>query len=333
MKYRYVESLFVWLFILLLVTSCSDEKSFEHISGYTMGTSFNIKYSNPSVNKSELKKDVAKLLKEFDSELSNWNEQSWVIKFNHSKKEELVTVPDHAADVLEQCMELYEKSGGYFDVSISPLLEAWGFGSKNLKQVPKKSLVENILKSIGCDKLRFSKEKKVISKNIDGLQINCSAVAKGYGVDLVVKLLKEKYKVKYYLVEIGGEVSGSTKEDGNSWKIGIPVPAQEGSDQIEKVVELNNISMATSGDYNNFFKIEGKTYQHIINPKTGYPVSHNLCSVSILAPNCALADGLATACLVLGTQKGMKLLKKYTNCRGIFIERLSPGKYKSINSD
>ncbi len=330
---HFFKSLFFGLLILFLTSSCSENKSYEHISGYTMGTSFNIKYMGSSISKSKLKKEIGELLKSFDNEMSNWNEKSWVTKFNQLKKGEIVAVPDHAVEVIKQCMDLYKKSNGYFDITISPLLEAWGFGSQGLKQIPENKLLEKIKKNIGSDKLKFLSEKKELSKNIDNLQINCSAVAKGYGVDLVVKLLKEKYQVKYFLVEIGGEVNGSTKENGESWKIGIPVPSQEESNGIEKVVDLKNTAMATSGDYNNFFKIDGKTYQHIINPKTGYPVSHNLCSVSILAPNCSLADGLATACLVLGTQKGLELLKKFPTCRGVFIERLSPGKYKSLYSD
>ena len=319
------------IFLLLSVitlSSCSGEPSPTKMSGYTMGTTFSIIFYKPEVDNAKLKAKIGKLFNDFDQAMSNWNKKSWVVAFNNAKKGVKHDVPEEALRVLELCLDLNEKSEGYFDITISPLLDVWGFGSKKQHRIPTKEEIESISQLMGRDKIVFSKTEKSIYKTVDGLEINCSAVAKGYGVDLVVALL-QKHGIKYYMVEIGGEVRATTKKNGEAWNIGIPIPKKGGGDKLQRVIDLKNNAMATSGDYNNFFTIEGKTYPHIINPKTGFPVEHNLCSVSIIAPSCALADGLATACLVLGKEKGMILLEKFKDCKGYFIERDEKGQFKS----
>lgn len=298
------------------------------MQGRTMGTHYNIKYAPAHVPAATIQNRVDHILKKFDDTMSNWSPNSWVSQFNKSANG-IVNIPENAYESLSLSVELFKHSDGKFDMTVSPLIELWGFGYNQKKKIPSDKDIKTCLEKIGTDKLQINFQEMKISKKYSETRINCSATAKGHGVDLIAKVLEEEFKIEYYLVEIGGEVRATSKPNGKAWNIGIPIPKSKNNQELQLIANLKNKSMATSGGYHNFFEMNGKSYQHILNAKTGYPIQHSLCSVSIIAPSCRLADGLATTCLILGKTEGINLLKKYPNCSALFIKRLENGSFEN----
>lgn len=297
-----------------------------------MGTSYSIKYIGSSKTSDEAKILVEKALLKFDLEMSNWNPDSWVSLFNTAYRTGDFEVSENVAKIIELSLDLHQKSSGAFDISVSPLIDLWGFTQHKRSSLPKPEIIEKLQKRIGSQYLNLDLKNLSLHKSKASLQINCSALAKGFGVDLIATLLEEELQCQNYMVEIGGEVRCKGKPPTrNSWRLGIRQPNAKKSG-LFGIVDLNNQSLATSGDYHNFFELDGKRYSHIIDPRTGQPVQHQLCSVSVISPSCALSDGLATACLVLGVEKGLKLVQQYPGAKALMIERLDNGELRRTMS-
>lgn len=318
------------LLMLLYLCSCGTKESpsLSKIQGYTMGTSYMIKFINePKNDIHKIKKAIDQTLLDFDQELSNWNPNSWVQKFNQHHSIEAIPLPKHAEKVISLCLELHKKSNGAFDITLSPLIELWGFGSKREFQVPTREKINSIRSKMGSQFLKLDFKKHTIQKLVPELQINCSALAKGYGVDLIAGLLEKEFKVQTYMVEIGGEVfvKGNPPHQKH-WTLGVTKPSFNNQPQsLQDIVKLQGGALATSGDYQNYFKHENKYYSHVLNPKSGYPIEHQTCSVSIIADSCALADGLATTCLVLGVEGSKSFLRQYPKVKAWIMERKKGG--------
>jgi FAD:protein FMN transferase len=200
-------------------------------------------------------------------------------------------------------------SGGKFDVTVSPLINLWGFGVKETTDFPTAEAIDAARLEVGWQSIVLDKVQQRIKKN-KSLSINLSAVAKGYGVDYIAQLL-ESYNVQHYLVEIGGEIRVKGKNKDNVfWKIGIEVPSflQKNAQQI---ISINNKAIATSGDYRNFFEKDGVRYSHTIDPETGKPVVHNIASITVIAETAMEADALATAFMAMGEEKALATAKVY----------------------
>ncbi len=296
--------------------------------GQTMGTYYNIKVK--TVNKDKmLGKQVKEELEFINAHMSVFDPLSEISKINHEKAGVWVDLSKDLSAVLKKAYEIYQMSGGYFDPTVGKLVDVWGFGVSQQKKYPSKEEIASVLAYSGFDKIEFSADFSKLRKKDTRTYLNLSALAKGYGVDRVYNLLKD-LGYKNFVVEIGGEVRtfGLKTDDGASWKIGVVEP---GTDRNEYVVELKDSSVATSGDYRNFYYLEGKRLSHTISPKTGYPVEHNLTSATVFDQSCMTADALATAFMAMGETKALDFANKNNLAVILFIKDHS-GKISHIIS-
>lgn len=296
-------SVLVLLFSLL--AGCSDENRMISYSGATMGTTYSVKIDPAGKEADEdiLQAKTDSLLKNVNMQMSTYIPESEISRFNSSSDTGWFDISSDFARVLVVSREISEKSEGAFDITIGPLINLWGFGIENTGDtIPSDEAVLARKVLTGYEHLQIDTVNNRIKKEIPGLQISLSAVAKGFGVDKTGELL-ENLGFDNYMVEIGGEVRTRGFAPGeNEWKIGISTP--DNNFGVQKVLHLSDISVATSGDYHNYFEKEGHRYSHTIDPGTGKPITHNLASVTVLHASCMYADAYATAIDVLGPEKG-----------------------------
>ncbi len=270
------------------------------IKGKTMGTYYQVKIYDPIFSKDKYKKEIDEILVEVNRQMSTYIEDSEISLFNKYRERDPYKISKEFFEVLKVSKIIFAESKGEFDPTVYPLVNLWGFGpEKNKKNIPTKEELNNTLKFIGFDKITLHDDVKISKKN-PLVTLDLSAIAKGFGIDLLVRYLKIKHH--HFLVEIGGEVYASGFRDPyekENWKIGIEKPSSN-SRIVNEVIILKDQCIATSGDYRNFFKNKNKVYSHAIDLKTGKPKENNIVSVSVLADNCTRADGLATAILVSG---------------------------------
>jgi len=282
------------------------------LTGETMGTSYRLVLSD-LLTKSEsasLQADVDQALNRLEDQMSTWRPESELSRFNSSTSTDWFPVSHDTAFVVSQAKRIWKISDGAFDPTVAPLIKLWNFAEDPGEQsLPSDSDVEQARAAIGFAEIDVRLDPPALLKKRPELQLNLSAIAKGYAVDLVSKLLMERVSGGH-LIEIGGEMrSFGRKADGSSWTAGIETP-DAFPRQIHAALRLEDQSLATSGDYRNYFEVNGKRYSHTIDPATGRPVTHNLTSVSVLAEDCLTADALATAIEVLGPARGMDLAKR-----------------------
>lgn len=269
--------------------------------GQTMGTVYSIKYLD--AEQRNLKPAVDSLLQVFNQSLNHYMPDSEISRFN--QQDTFYFKLPYFYPVLEASKEVFEKTSGAFDPTVAPLVNAWGFGP-DTTHVPSQDKVDSLLQYVGFDKIEFTNE--YVTRTEPNIDLNFSAIAKGYGVDVVADYLTAQ-GIEHLMVEIGGEVvARGHNAQGDSWRIGINNPDEPGT--LNAAIALNNRAIATSGDYLNYYEKDGKRYAHTLNPKTGYPVEHHTLSVSVIADNCMLADAYATAFMVLGVEKARELIEK-----------------------
>ncbi|MEM7297148.1 MAG: FAD:protein FMN transferase [Bacteroidota bacterium] len=299
----------------------------QHISGLSMGTiTYNVKYIGlPQEGLDVLIDDE---LKAFNQSLSTYIPDSEISTLNETG--ELTYSSSYFFPVMKMSEEIYEKTGGTFDPTIGPLVQAWGFGPD--KRIPNldSSQVDSLRLIVGFEKVTFDSMSATVPPNG---QIDFSAIAKGYAVDLVGELLEEN-GIQDYLVEIGGEVRcRGINEEKKSWSLGIEDPmVDSGEQELLAIVRLRNKSLATSGNYRNYYEKDGKTYAHIIDPRTGYNAEHNLLSASVFAEDCMTADAFATAFMVLGTKDSKQIIAA-NDIEAILIYQNEKGELKSYISE
>ena len=322
--------------LILLLTSCdifAENRVVTTLSGKTMGTVFHISVVDlpEAVSAENLSEQIEAELKAFNDKLSNWQQDSEISLFNASKNIDWIDASDELYIVLKESFYIHNLTKQTFDVTLAPLIDLWGFGWKqNDTIIPSDEAVVAALEYVGMNKfLELNPNTKQIKKHIPEVSINLSAIAKGYGIDVLAALL-EKNGVEEYLVEIGGDLiaKGHNGED-KPWVVGIEKPDNDGK-QIEELVMISHYGMATSGDYRNYIEKDGKRFSHIIDPVTGKPVTHNLASVTIFSDTAMRADALATAMMVLGVEAGMKIADK-NNIAAYFLTR-DGVKFKSTSS-
>lgn len=306
--------------ILLIYPGCADKagdwQQIE-IRGRTMGTFYMVKVivpveKEPESVKRKLSVGIETVLDQVNRQMSAWLGDSEISRFNRYTGNDWFEVSADTALVVNEALRMSALSGGSFDVTIGPLIDLWGFGPshKNGPEpvVPDDEDIQNTMKKTGYQKLTVQLSPPALKKEIPGLECNLSAIAKGFGVDKVAEYLRNEGYTDF-LVEIGGEVRTYGKNvKRQSWLIGIASP--DGSANFQRIVELNNTAMATSGDYHNYFEKDNVRYSHTIEPTTGKPITHKLASVTVIAPSCMLADGMATAINVMGPEKGFDLAVK-----------------------
>jgi thiamine biosynthesis lipoprotein len=296
------------LLVGLLASSCGKEKpAYLTLTGKAQGTTFNITYQD--LQKRDFSRPVDSLFRLIDKSMSLWDSTSVISRVN--RNEPNVQVDEHFAAVFQKAHDISEITGGAFDVTVGPLLKAWGFSFKKNLPPPDSARVDSLIQLVGFQKIRL--ENGVLKKADPRMEIDFNAIAQGYTVDLISDFL-EKNGVKNYLVEIGGEVRTLGVNNRNEiWKIGIDKPVEnekEGERPLQTTVALSGKSLATSGSYRKFVVREGKKFSHAIDPKTGFPITHNLLSVSVIAKDCASADAYATAFLVMGMERAMEMAEK-----------------------
>ncbi len=320
--HKFLHSLKTGLFIasFLFLWGCSQPQDYIKLQGPIFGTQFHITYKDPStgVSKDVIYSDIQTRLHQLDLIFSTYKSSSEISRFNKLTVANRVTSAEYPSlvvspefiEVLELARAIYADSNQAFNPAIGPLVELWGFGSKlsldNFESTPDRAEITKGLtfidfQAVKNDGLRVYKNHQV--------SIDFSAIAKGYAVDQIVLLLKS-FNIEHFMVEIGGElVTSGVNNNGTNWKIGIEKPDALAGITAD-VLSLQSSALATSGDYRNYFDIDGVRYSHTIDPRTGYPVTHNLASVTVLADTSAQADAWATAFMVLGAEEGVKLAKQ-----------------------
>ncbi|CAB1061117.1 FAD:protein FMN transferase (EC @ FAD:protein FMN transferase (EC, NqrBC-associated [Olavius sp. associated proteobacterium Delta 1] len=317
-KYKYI---LVPIFVLLISTAVDAQR--EHlIQGRTMGTTYHVNVVAGNFQSiAGLKETIDARLVEINGSMSTYQRDSEISRFNDMKQAgQAFEISADFLQVMMTAKTIFELSEGAWDGTVNPLVELWGFGRAGPKRAPPpKQEIAALLNNIGFENIEISQNASLLKKR-RSLTLDLSSIAKGYGVDQVADIVHQAGFTDY-LVEIGGEIFASGKrQDGNMWRIGINRPRQDAAfDEVYKVVDLYNKAFATSGDYRNFYEVEGVRYSHIIDPRTGYPVSNGVVSVSIIADNCTLADGLATAVMVMGTEKGLDLINRLEGVEGLII--------------
>ena len=275
------------------------------LSGPTMGTRWSVKVSQlpAGITADELQAEIETRLERINDLMSTYRADSELSRFNRAAADEWFNLSPETATVIKAAIELGTRSNGAFDVTVGPLVNLWGFGPTKIDSAPDDEAVDRTRQAVGLDKLELRADPPAVRKQVAGLEVDLSAIAKGYGVDEVGRLL-EAHQVGNYLVEIGGEVRARGKRpDGSSWRIGIEAPV-EGRRELALAVALDDAAMATSGDYRNFREQIGRRWSHTLDPRTARPVEHTLTSVSVVTPECMEADGLATLLMVLGPAEG-----------------------------
>ena len=262
------------------------------------------------LGKSELQSRITSELDGVNEKMSHYREDSELSRFNRSNEIDPFLISSNTFEVFRQAEELSELTHGAFDVTVGPLVNAWGFGPMGLpERVPTDDEIAAIMAKVGFDKLELDAEHSTIQKSEPSIVCDLSAIAKGYGVDRVAVALDAE-EFRNYMVEVGGEVRTRGLNDlGVPWRIGIEKPT-EGGRSIQKVVSLSGLAMATSGDYRNYYEVDGVRISHMIDPRSGRPITHRLASVTVIDNRCVRADGWATALMVLGPEEGYALAKE-----------------------
>ena len=301
-----------------------------------MGTFYSIEINNvPSkYNKEFLKIEIEKTLGKVNEILSNWDVNSEISLLNENKSSLPIKLSKQLFETLEIANYINENTNGYYDVTIDPIIELWGFGYKNKKEfkVPNNKKILYLLKFINQNKfLKLNKKTNEITKLNPNLRINLSSIGKGYGIDMIAKNF-ESLGISDYLINIGGDIFAKGKNrNGKKWKIGIENPDLKDK-MIKEVVNITDKGVATSGDYKNYFTKNNVRFSHLLNPKTGKPIKHQTKSVTVVTSTATLADGFATAFLVMGRIKGMKISEQL-NIPVLFIDEIEGNfvKFKNKN--
>jgi len=304
-------------FCCLVLSACTQKDSTIKISGHTMGTTYHISAIPPnkkhSITQVILKQQVDSLLKKINQQMSTYQADSEISRFNRYQKIDWFNVSKEFAFVVAHAQKVSQLTDGAFDITVLPLVNLWGFGVKKQDSFPSDKKISSILADIGYSHLDVRQQPAALKKNHLPLTIDLSAIAKGYAVDAISRYL-DKQGYDSYLIEIGGEIKAQGKNASNkNWKIAIEEPSGNTSlnrKKANKIVTLHNMAIATSGDYRNYFVKDGIRYSHTIDPKTGKPITHQLASVTILNKSCMIADAYATAIMVMGEKLGKKFIIK-----------------------
>ncbi|MBN1482832.1 FAD:protein FMN transferase [candidate division KSB1 bacterium] len=282
------------------------------LNGATMGTSYNVKIVEPVthiIDQTALHNDIDSLLYDINHIMSTYIENSEISLFNKAPAHEWISISQNLCDIFNVAIETSRKSSGAFDITVGPLVNLWGFGPEhNASDLPSEVDIQARKNRTGFQHLKIQNQPPAALKSIDSMYCDLSAIAKGWGVDRVAEFLESK-GYHNYLVEIGGEIraKGVNVHKG-PWRIGVSSPNELSG--IQKVIEVLDVGIATSGDYRNYFEMGGVRYSHTIDPRTGRPITHNVASVTVIYTSCMMADAYATAINVLGLEQGMMLAEK-----------------------
>ena len=323
------------ILLLVFLFGCSAQKEVV-FDGKTMGTTYRIKLIVGYFNRTTgLKEKIDQQLQVINQSMSTYLPDSEISRFNAiDNTQDKLAISDDFLQVMLAARDIYKKTGGAWDGTIKPLVNLWGFGNTpQTQQIPDAVEIKEQLRWIGFQHINIFPEG-YLQKKKSSLSLDLASIAKGYAVDRVSGLLQAS-GTDNFLVEIGGEVfAAGYRKDGTPWRVGINQPSISASvADVYQAVPLHNRAMATSGDYRNYFEANGKRFSHILDPRTGYPVDNGVVSVSIVADNCMFADGLATAIMVMGLEKGMVLINSIKEVEGFIIVRQTDDEYDHYATD
>jgi len=296
----------------VLIIRQQQSTPYQKNAGLIFGTTYSVTYQCGE----DLQEEIEAELKKVDDEFSMFNSQSIVARLNNGEQPEL---SNDFIDVFKLARQVSEDTNGAFDITVAPLVNAWGFGFKH-QQMPSKEQVDSLRELISYRYVTL--KDKTITMQKPGMMLDFSAIAKGYGVDVVARLL-ERHDIKNYMVEIGGEITTrGINPERVPWRIGVNKPSEDAlneNHELQTILNVTDKSMATSGNYRNFYVKGGKKYAHTIDPKTGYPVQHSLLSATVLTDRCAKADAYATSFMVLGMDGAKKILERHKELMAYLI--------------
>ena len=296
----------------VIIVSRQQSTPYQHDRGMVFGTVYHITYQSSK----SLQKDIEAELAKVDASLSPFNERSIITAVNENRD---TVVNKMFSDVFALAMKISDSTNGAFDITVAPLVNAWGFGFKG-GAIPSRHQVDSLKALVGYHKVSLTNGR--VSKTDPRIMLDCSSIAKGYGCDVVAKFLSAK-GIDNYMVEIGGEiVTRGISEKRLPWKIGVTKPTDDSlnvNQEIQTIINVTDKAMATSGNYRNFYYKNGRNYAHTIDPSTGYPVQHNILSSTVIADDCATADAYATAFMVMGLDKAKAILSRHPELMAYFI--------------
>lgn len=317
--YPFLAFLIIGTILILSKSKQAANPEYRTAQGMVFGTRYNITY----LHNADLKPDIEHTLALVDSALSMFNPESTISAVNNS---ESIQVTDTMfLKVYRRAMEISDWTGGAFDITVAPAVNAWGFGFKHAESI-KQTTIDSLIEITGYRKIH--EQNGLITKEDARIMLDCSAIAKGFGSDMVAAMLRSK-GINDYMVEIGGEIvlSGHNPK-GKNWNIGISKPVDDSlsvNNELQTVISVTDIAMATSGNYRNFYVKDGRKYAHTINPHTCTPVSHNLLSATVFAADCATADALATSMMVMGLDSAQALCTRHPEIQAYFIYQAADG--------
>jgi thiamine biosynthesis lipoprotein len=328
-RFTFLLFLAFYSFILL------PEKEIHKIqlSGYAQGTTYHITYY--SSDSSVLKKDIDSVLNSIDSSLSIYKPYSLITAFNQSDTG--CVINQHFINVVQKSLEVYQATNGISDITVAPLVEAWGFGIHKHDSLPDSSFIKGIKKCIGSNLLHL--KGSILYKEKPCVHIDVNGIAQGYSVDVLANYL-EQYGIKNYMVELGGEIRvKGRKPDGTKMRIGIESPNNDEieTDMMQRVVEIDSGGITTSGSYRKYYESNGKRITHIVDPRTGYTIQNEMISVTVYAKDAITADAFDNALMVMGVDSALQFVEKrkdmeayiiYKNKSGNIVDTASKGFYK-----
>ena len=296
--------------VMLLLLPDTPSKQYYHHQGNIFGTYYNIRYEGSE----DLHEAIKERLQDFDGSLSMFNPNSVISQINRN---ESVVADSLFERMYVEAYAISELSGGAFDITVAPLVNAWGFGKNGTLGIESKKLlgdktkIDSIKAFVGYEKVRL--ENHHLHKADERITLDASAIAKGYACDIVANLLRA-HECDNLLVDIGGEVVlEGVNDKGEAWRVGITRPTIDATGvekELQEVIESSDMCMATSGNYLQYYFVDGQRRSHTIDPRTGYPVDHSLLSATVKASSCMRADALATACMVLGAEEALDMIER-----------------------
>lgn len=304
-RYIYITlTIIVLIVCVILITIKRSPSPYQHNTGFIFNTVYNIQYQSDS----DVSSEIVACLNSVDAALSPFKKGSIISKVNHN---ECVSLNKMFTDVLLLAEEVSMETDGAFDITVAPIVNAWGFGFKNgIKPTP--HVIDSLMEIVGHEKV--SLVDNCVKKEDPRVTLDCGAIAKGYGCDMVANLLRHK-GIRNFIVEIGGEiVANGVNESGDPWRIGVARPIDNPaytSKELQTILNITGNSMATSGNYRNYRYDSGKKYAHTIDPRTGFPTQNDIISATVLAKDCAMADAYATAFMVKGLKGTREILEKH----------------------
>jgi FAD:protein FMN transferase len=333
-----LKSIGIIILVAVNIAARAADLPFLAWQGNTMGSTYTVKVVEASLNDKqleELKTEVDLRLQEINRQMSHYQTNSELSRFALAPANRPFPISREFANVVRLAMDLNQRSQGAFDPTLGPVINLWGFGEKTeIRKTPPEAEVKKALALTGCWHLTISANNELI-KDIDGLQLNLGAIAKGFGTAEMGRVLRAHGLTNYY-VSISGEVlTSGHNPNGQKWQVGISAPVSNwrDGDPLVAVLGVSGQAVSTSGDYQKFFLDENdRRLCHIFDAKTGHPVQHNLGSVTIVAGNGLLADGLATSTFILGPDAGLRFIEGYTNAAALFIIREAEGQFRQVLS-